>query len=48
MSLKTETLLEMFFGSALRAGSKTFFAQELWQTTEQSMGVMLMLRKPCW
>ena len=28
-------------------GSKTFCAHDVWQTTEHSIGVTEMLRKPC-
>jgi hypothetical protein len=47
VSFDMETALAASLGKVLRRGSKRFFAHDVWQTTEHSMGVMLMLRKPC-
>lgn len=45
--LETEIRPLCCLGSDSRYGWKTRLAQELWQTMEHSMGVMLMLRKMC-
>ena len=47
VSFEMETCFEASLGRRRMTGSKTFWAQDVWHTTEHSMGVTEMLRKPC-